>query len=752
MTEGKLLVIKGKTLQVKFTNKKGKTTTCNVKESELSGALQKQKQKDINQLDGVEVELEEVGGQPKQIREKGKASEPEGDFHNPYNFIPALVRDSQPIQDSELGDRKPACHGFYGSDLWSGKMSVRLTTATPLLVPDAANADEVVSVHGHYSYPVRMVNGKPYPPPTSIKGMLRSAYEAVTNSRLSVFHGHSDRLAYRTEAKATTQPARVEKQDGKLFLRILEAVKLPRYQVGKNLPKDKGESHVALKYDDGSKELPQHGDAVWLRWNRGKVSRIQKRQQSNKPGNGDWRRGWVCITGANIDNKKYERVFVESDKDEKREITRNMKSLWEELIRNYQKTHEKELQERWENQQKPFEYLGEEPGKTAWSRHIDREDEAELKEGTLCYVEIDSSDNVTAIQPVTISRRLYSNSPEELLHFSLKPAQQFNKLSPADRVFGWVNQYGKNSYKGNLRIRNVRCQSDNPISAFGHPGFPLAILGQPKPQQSRFYTAQDKNGTPLEPGTPKNETYLANHGLRGRKVYPHHANLPENYWDNPKEDRTQKGDNGYFQEYRQPNNTDEQGARSNQNRSIQAWVKPDTEFTFEIDIKNLSDIELGALLYLLSLPQGHYHRFGGGKPLGFGSVRLEIDWNGTDLRRGKDWCQFYSSLYEEEATNEQEAQEACDCIDKFKNLVAKVYGNGQGFEDVRFIQAFTRFTCGFQDGKPIHYPRIIKAPNPEGKSFAWFVENDKLSKSYSLDFLEGDRGLPILEETKQDQK
>lgn len=36
-------------------------------------------------------------------------------------------------------------------------------------------------------------------------------------------------------------------------------------------------------------------------------------------------------------------------------------------------------------------------------------------------------------------------------------------------------------------------------------------------------------------------------------------------------------------------------------RSIQAWVKPEVKFKFTIDVVNLSSVELGALLWLLSL-------------------------------------------------------------------------------------------------------------------------------------------------------
>ena len=139
---------------------------------------------------------------------------------------------------------------------------------------------------------------------------------------------------------------------------------------------------------------------------------------------------------------------------------------------------------------------------------------------------------------------------------------------------------------------------------------------------------------------------------------------------------------GHFQEYRRPQlNGEEQ--RDNQNRSIQCWIKPGTVFTSDLHIANLSVVELGALLWLLSLPADYYHRLGGGKPLGFGSVRLEIDAVKTRLSDGNGWKTFYSTLGDmsSEAFLRQKA------IDAFQAAVVSAYGQGQPFDQVSFIGA-----------------------------------------------------------------
>jgi CRISPR-associated protein (TIGR03986 family) len=212
-------------------------------------------------------------------------------------------------------------------------------------------------------------------------------------------------------------------------------------------------------------------------------------------------------------------------------------------------------------------------------------------------------------------------------------------LSPADRVFGWVRQTEADAnlgaYRGNLRVGPVCCETADAVETFDPP-LPLAILGQPKPNQARFYLSA-ANGTPLT-GKPVQDAYhKGSNRLQGRKAYPHHARLDPAHWDDAAQDQTQKPrPDGTYQEYRRAG-----GERDDQNRSMRGWVRPGATFAFDVHVTNLSDVELGALLWLLGLPadgnRHRFHRVGGGKPLGFGSVSLKIEEaalaTGADLAR-----------------------------------------------------------------------------------------------------------------------
>jgi CRISPR-associated protein (TIGR03986 family) len=670
---------------------------------------------------------------------------PDGDFHSPYNFVPAPWRR---VKNADFGDDEPRGHSCYFPDLWSGRITVSLTTKTPLLLPDAQNlhTDDAQ----HKTYPTRSVGGKPYLAPTSLKGMLRSAYEAVTNSRFGVFEKHDVPLAYRMPVNDGLRmvPARI--QDGKIALypgtsqiqnngqpqygNPMYAAWLLSYTGGGNQVHPQ-----AVKFED-SNELPSHGQPVqaWVelyqRGNGFQYWRVRKIVREGQPlgaqppawnGFGQHRpvagvpmreiTGYVCINNKNINGKHDERVFFSRHQPQMIEITPELRSQWKALIHNYQAIHEDDTPQ----------------GENVFSRHIlANEQEQTLSDGTLCYARVSGEGNqrqILGLYPVMIARELYDLDPSQLLDDSLHPAKERSQLSPADRVFGWVNQLGQGAYKGQLRIHNVLCQksNDEALQRFDDT-LALNILGQPKPAQFRFYGSSNKFGRPVNTAIPKSAGYSDRvQGLRGRKVYPHHRlTTTEQYW------QPESTDPNVPKEYLKPGQQE-----TSQNRSITSWVKPAVEFTFDIDVVNLSDVELGALLYLLELPENHYHRLGSGKPLGFGSVKLTID--SSDLRTGHEWGDYYRSLLS--TSSVQTAALATKEI--FLQAVGDTYGRDGQLPE--FIKAFERSAEGFEDNLPVCYPRVSPAPNSDGEGFEWFVKNEKQQgKKLSLPALVDDNGLP----------
>lgn len=764
---------------------------------------------------------------------------PPGAFHNPYNFIPAipLVQAAPTTEAKGLEQGAPCGHDRYYDGRWSGRIGIEIETVTPLLIPDAARTDDLPN--GHKIFDLRTDQfGKPHLPPTSLKGALRSAYEAVTNSRLAVFQGHKVPLAHRMEARSGLGmvPARIS-DDGQaveLWLgtengvsdrpATMYAAWLPRYRKG--VP---GVAEFAVKYQDGVP--PAHGDLVfcWLQlftrrdprnprknFDYWRVISIAKQEDGAPPrpqalarlfGNHEpvsgrevmLGQGYVCVTNQNIGSKHDERVFFVGRGARPRRMDidlTKLKEQWTHLIKNYQDIHKDDLAKRRKKEKKEYEYLGRNPGETAWSRHVYTSTDKNLTPGTLCYAKMEGGE-VKALYPVMISRELAKCAPAELLPDWLKPAkkgegtghvERLGQLSPADRVFGWANQDGDGAWRGQLRIGPITCTTDpkTAIARFSEP-LPLAILSTPKTQQARFYVAGNKEAAKAQKdhSSKPEAAYSPEKGLRGRKVYPHPSylaqdGLAEQYWDSaaagrdsaPEADPITTDGRTYYREYRR-RAAKPADAQDDQNRSIRAWVTPGTTFTTWIDVINLNQAELGALLWLLSLRddptlacRDPVHRLGGGKPLGFGSARIRLTC--LDLADGEGKRAEYSRFFPKDEADladkdtQQhylEAQTIGECatavqgkVNAFKENIAELYtGQPEASRaaDVPFIEAFVQAACGFDDGLPVHYPRNSQAPDPEGKNFEWFMENERTGRDapsgnqLALDNLAGDRGLPL---------
>jgi len=121
-------------------------------------------------------------------------------FLNPYNFVRYLPEPRTPQGNSDaqlLGRCPPPPHDRYIG--LTGRISCTLKTVTPLFVSDAH--DMIVRKKNdqeHRSYRFFQYDGKDAIPAASLRGMIRSVFETVTNSPFSVFHDE-DRLEYRLD-------------------------------------------------------------------------------------------------------------------------------------------------------------------------------------------------------------------------------------------------------------------------------------------------------------------------------------------------------------------------------------------------------------------------------------------------------------------------------------------------------------------------------------------------------------------------
>ena len=666
--------------------------------------------------------------------ERAAAVERLGGGANPYTFIPTAPRivDGQWRLPDGLVDAPGASHAVVDVTIeWSGRLVLRLTAVTPLLLPDPDSPDARRDEHDHPTYPVRVgPDGSPLIHGASLKGALRTAYETVTGSRYGVFRGHEQALAYRRPAskedRPQVTPARVEDDGhgGRRF-RLCTLLPVPLYDPPERERRGHGSAPRPPRRKArylGTPPADVLGDDGHLDWTRlhGREVTYTTRDVG-QPGKGRplvdtvtldgdpdpgerVRRGWLSITGRSIETKANERLFVRSGKPTIPVEDRH-DELWRTVLTSYHDAAQYNDPGK-DGDGRPLER----------SRHVDekgpRPEQATLRHGDLVYLDLDQhTRTVHAVHPVMIGRLPFPGTPQALLDASLRPAATPQEVSPADRVFGWATQgdsagrAASSGYRGQLRIGAIRCLTGDWLVE--HPdGVTVTPSGTPKPAQFRFYTATDPGGGALAARARKSDGYGPGSGLRGRKTYWYPNNAKDDYWTpaDPADNRTRDGRHREWQAH--------PDAKASQTATHLGWVRQGAEFTVEIFLDAVHRDDLAPLVWLMQ-QEGCALRLGAGKPHGFGAVRVSIDWDTSELRTGQSLKEGWLGLQRPAPTP-----------------TGQVQALGDEFDDVAttddylapIVTAWRRVAAGLD--VPIHYPRTHRAPETE--TYRWFVANEQI--------------------------
>lgn len=154
-----------------------------------------------------------------------------------------------------------------------------------------------------------------------------------------------------------------------------------------------------------------------------------------------------------------------------------------------------------------------------------------------------------------------------------------NNLCPACSLFGMVGAgYGGRAYGSRIRFTDAQCRGK---IEYGEPR-QIPQLWEPRAYAAGFYTRRHENG--------------AETTLRGRKFYWHHEVKPEGI---------------------------------NTERTMSIWPVVKGVFSFELYFDGITEAELRQLAALIQLKgQNGYrgaYKLGTAKPLGYGSVALDIE-------------------------------------------------------------------------------------------------------------------------------
>jgi len=190
--------------------------------------------------------------------------------------------------------------------------------------------------------------------------------------------------------------------------------------------------------------------------------------------------------------------------------------------------------------------------------------------------------------------------------------QDVTVIDLADAIFGWIRredtgeQLPEGTEKqraGRVFISDAYTTSKNDIWYQGNPDDTVApqILASPKPTTFQHYLVQPTKTNAQQESLkhyasePVEETVI-----RGHKLYWHKGSNPKFAHPNPEE------------------------ASDTQITQIKPINKGVT-FKFTIHLENLSNVELGVLMWVLDIAQDDNYRLklGMGKPLGMGAIKIE---------------------------------------------------------------------------------------------------------------------------------
>jgi len=558
------------------------------------------------------------------------------DAHAPYNFTPlpekiVTVFDQPGIALNDYDAALPS-HNRFDPDRRHGYFDIILTTESPLYIRGPLTRKEAENKEANRNKPDFFHTGDPnlpVIPGSSLRGMIRALVEIITWGKLTRLTQRQ--LFYRTVDDSALGKEYSRRMTGKVEAGFLQRNgsdyvirKTVMLRVDRRLLVADTQNPIELyegdrqnwtpRWDRGAKSKWYQYAPVWVTSTDGKnvddISPVEQHADG-------WYAGILVITGnmPGIDRRtnkpKKQREFVFLLPTEDAESIKVPTKMLERF-------HDDDQITQWQEKAFPVNR----PRKASRKRMGMLVDQPGDYENPLFFLR--ENNELVFFGRAGMFRLPYRNSPMTLLPEKLRDP---SILDFAEAMFGFIQHskgdQGKQgdkqrAYAGRVSVTDARLvtETDDPYE----PEITPPILASPKPTAFQHYLEQ--------PNTPNPKQFIhydsANARLRGHKLY----------W------RQQMSS----ERYRASHQADVK-ADSTQHTRLKA-VKPGMQFSFRVDFENLTDVELGALAWVLMLGSDSHlpaarHMLGMGKPLGMGVVKLETKLFIRDRR------QYYAALFDE---------------------------------------------------------------------------------------------------------
>ncbi len=499
---------------------------------------------------------------------------------NPYNFIPFGAGPK----------RKPLDTWFDGERL-SGWFDVQLKVKSPLIIPDASHyTEETVSVrkkdrtdkeqHKHYKF-FHLPNGEYAIPGSTLRGLLRSTYEAASDSCLPFLAKEPDHpISQRQPLYAAFKDRGLLSYDKRKNVWTL-------YKAKAYMIEAKRSDVVTGKYVTSSRKYS----------NGQPVSFTQQSDGTILLGIGD-QRGWLQFNVPVDSSKPYhvailqKRDAVYTDKTE--EIFKSLRTSVYDTVKNVDRANKKRF------------VLPSSQRDLLYSLN-----KAEKDGGTVpCYYFIveRNGEKLAYLSGAAVGRVRQRRNWEQIMG-GHAPCKKQDQLCPACALFGSVQDGGS---AGRVSVSDARL-----ISGDKPKGKTLPILSTPRTSSFEFYLRK-----PNPDATYWNFDY---YGVKASYSYTKDGKTKTVSYTDYRDlaEATPRGRKMYW--HGKPQTSDQ---KSGQNATMEAMESG--VFTFRIRFDRITRAQLGDLLWCVTLGDNkekskYCHKLGHDKPVGYGSVKLWVD-------------------------------------------------------------------------------------------------------------------------------
>lgn len=639
-------------------------------------------------------------------------------FVNPYHFVPLGQKCDRNYNYGEIKGR---------NDLLTGWIECELETKSPVFIPNSSNNHvfqkeaENDKMKSYDFFSREDLSGRVDPPaPTypvipgsELRGVFRSAFEAVTNSCMSIADNDS---VFFKRTVVPGKPGKVIKENGKWFFCPCEkTIKVPAGKKYEN--DDKCRNGIDLTDEISEEAGVFEGDLLCFE-GKGKIATkiIQAKTEELGEDKKENIESGYLHKGEYYQEKYNERIFLFSEKEKKEKIC---EEAIENLLVNYRLYSDKKIDHDENKKHGGYRNFLDSINKK-YKRDFKIEDlSVDHMNGALVYgksVEYQCGKKKIYLSPAAIGREVFYNRLRNLIK-SYTPCVSSQELCPACALFGFVAE--KDSVAGRIRFSDAEFSPSEraPSPLFLEPVV-LPELSSPKPSATEFYLKKPDgdaaavwNYDYVRDKNKKERLYLAQ--IQGRKFYWH--------WKSK-----QKAGNVVFPV------VSPVSERNVKVRPLAAGVI----FTFKVYFNDVTKDELKKLLWVLTVgnSEKHGHKLGMGKPVGLGSISVRaknvilrslliqggiVEYEINCEREQRP--DFIDSVTMSDANDKKNVEQAC-----------KILGG-----DLTSVEAFlklSKFDNGF--GDIIDYPRLDSSSvcNEEDDEknknsiFHWFVGNRKITK------------------------